>query len=38
MHKIKRWAEASYKRGEIERKTKLDTIGYNVRLILSLRA
>ena len=38
MHKIKRWAEASYKRSEIERKTKLNTIGYNVRLILSLRA
>lgn len=38
MHKIKRWAEASYKRSEIERKTKLNTIGYNVRLILSLKA
>lgn len=38
MHKIKRWAEARYKRSEIERKTKLNTIGYNVRLILSLRA
>ena len=38
MYKIKKWAEANFKRSGIERKTKPNTIGWNARLILSLRA
>ena len=29
MYKIKKWAEANFKRSGIERKTKLNTIGWN---------
>ena len=29
MYRIKKWAEANFKRSGIERKTKLNTIGWN---------
>ena len=35
MYKIKNRAEANYKKSEIGKKTKLNTIGWNLRLILS---
>ena len=35
MYNIKKWAEAFYKKSEIEKKTKLNAIGWNLRLILS---
>ena len=38
MYKIKKWAETSYKTSEVEKKRKLNTTGWNLRLILSLRA
>ena len=38
MYKIKKWAETNYKTNEVEKKRKLNTISWNLRLILSLRA
>ena len=38
MYKIKKLAEANHKISEFEKKIRLNTIGWNLRLILSLRA
>ena len=38
MYKIKKWAETYYKTSEVEKKRKLNTISWNLRLILSLQA
>ena len=38
MYKIKKWAETNYKTREVEKKRKLNTISWNLRLILSLQA
>ena len=35
MYKIKKWAETSYKTSEVEKKRKLNTISWNLRLIVS---
>ena len=37
MYKIKKWAETNYKTSEVEKKRNLNTIGWNLRMILSLR-
>ena len=38
MNKIKKWALTNYKTSEVEKKRNLNTISWNLRLILSLRA
>ena len=38
MYKIKKLVEANYKISEFEKKIRLNTIGWNLRPILSLRA
>ena len=38
MYKIKKLAETNYKTSEVGKKRKLNTISWNLRLILSLRA
>ena len=36
-YKIKKWAETNYKTSEVEKKWKLNTLNWNLRLFLSLR-
>ena len=38
MYKIKKWAETNYKTSKVEKKRKLNTVSWNLRLILFLRA